>query len=555
MNRVRTLTLACFTALTIGCEREPPVSVRASVVQVYSSAEWIDLHRGFEPQMDDSDPKVEAVAIVRVTVDAPNEDAALTIANYWTQFSKVSCIALPNTGDPTSNTCQVFGYQDVVTAFSPMTAAQPMRSKIVPSHGSDGHAVAEIDHAIGLSCPPEEFLRFDFQLVVPSTPLKRDFRSKNRSHHIDLPPFESWKFESGSPMVNIIAPSAGPTPPAQRELHPGDRIRMIGYEGLNPDIRARDLARINQFIPDSSWPTRELFDAGSLEGFPLSVGSIRSSVEPLPIYVIVDPAEIDRAWGQQPQGVDAIQQFPPIDGAHSECLVFSFAPIRFPRGFTWISPPWPSWADESLVDHAAPPSLALETYNWSAISVPGVAQILEASALKTVSGESPHSFDVYAVSSTVWRTVIAPGDPYRKNPPLRGTLVFPLFESVGLLRDKESDVWQSERNGPMSSHVESPDFEWKLLGRSAFVLAKPLNPRDYEPRREFVTLPESVARLPVPIVSLYKAQTWKPLAEDFVLRVGPPTTIVDLRAVCIFMACSDEHLKAVAAAMGSSEPR
>lgn len=78
----------------------------------------------------------------------------------------------------------------------------------MPSRGSYGPAVAEIDLTFGLSCSPEEFSQFEFQLVAPVKPLKRDFRSKNSSSSIDLPPFDSWKFESGSPMVKIIAPSA-----------------------------------------------------------------------------------------------------------------------------------------------------------------------------------------------------------------------------------------------------------------------------------------------------------------------------------------------------------
>ena len=220
-----------------------------------------------------------------------------------------------------------------------------------------------------------------------------------------------------------------------------------------------------------------------------------------------------------------------------------------------ISPPWSTWADQAFVDGFVPSTLGLETYNWSAIATTPVGSHNLASALQTVTGEGAYSFEIDAVSPAVWRVVIAPGDPYRRNPPLRGTLVFPLFDSVGLLRDKEADAWKGERNGPMSSHVESPDLEWKFGGRSTFVLAKPKRLGRCEPMREFVTLPESVAQLAVPIVSVYKAATWKPLAEDFLLRVGPRETTVDLRAVCIFMPCTDDQLKAVAAAMGNAALR
>ena len=206
MNALRTLTLACSTALIMGCECKTPIIVRATIVHVYSSAEWLDLYRNLEPQKEDGDPQVEAVVIYKVTVEAASEDAALTIANYWTQISMVSCIKQPNSADPTSKPCRIFGFNEVVSAFSPMTRAQPMRSVIVPSLSSKGHVVAEIDLTVGLSCSPQEFSHFEFQLVAPAKPFERDFRSQNRSASLDLPPFDTWKFESGSPMVKFIAP-------------------------------------------------------------------------------------------------------------------------------------------------------------------------------------------------------------------------------------------------------------------------------------------------------------------------------------------------------------
>lgn len=211
MNALRTLALACSTALILGCDNEQPIIVRATVVHVYSSAEWIDRGRNREPQKEDGDPKVETVVVYKVTVEAPSEDAALTIANYWTQITNVSCIRQLNSAGLPSEPCRIVGFFDVVGAFSPMTRAQPFRSVIVPSHSSDGHAVAEIVLIVGLGCSPAEFSHLEFQLVAPTKPFVRDFRSKNASHAIDLPPFDTWRFESGSPLVKIIAPSAKKT--------------------------------------------------------------------------------------------------------------------------------------------------------------------------------------------------------------------------------------------------------------------------------------------------------------------------------------------------------
>ncbi len=80
------------------------------------------------PQKDDGEQKVEAVVMLKVTVEAASEDAALTIANYWTQISKASCITQPNSANLPSKPCRIFGFYEVVSAFSPMTRADPMRS-------------------------------------------------------------------------------------------------------------------------------------------------------------------------------------------------------------------------------------------------------------------------------------------------------------------------------------------------------------------------------------------------------------------------------------------
>jgi hypothetical protein len=58
-----------------------------------------------------------------------------------------------------------------------------------------------------------------------------------------------------------------------------------------------------------------------------------------------------------------------------------------------------------------------------------------------------------------------------------------------------------------------------------------------------------LARQPILIISVCKATTWKPIAEDYVFRIGPPTTAEGLRAVCLFMTASDEQLNSVADAM------
>jgi len=340
-----------------------------------------------------------------------------------------------------------------------------------------------------------------------------------------------------------------PTPP--------ERVSMIGYDGLDPAIRARDFARINENIRALEWPTREVFHPGSLEQFPFSAGTLRSTIEPVPIYAIVDPSAIEAQWkllrdAAEPPPLHARDPYPPFDGQNSLVATVSFDPTVFAQT-RFFSYPWPTWADGCLNEASSPILPILLDTKWTTQSTTYVGLTnLVGRALSELKVQNQKTFFTLSVSSTVWRVVFKPKYGLDNVWP-RGELAFPLWDSTGILRGAHDDPWSNDRTGPMSTHVESPDFEWRILERSAFVLVKPIGP-GYSQLREYVTLPESVARLSVPMVSVFKATTWKPLAEDYEFRLGPPKTTDDLLAVCVFMTCSDDQLREVATAMGRARP-
>lgn len=341
------------------------------------------------------------------------------------------------------------------------------------------------------------------------------------------------------------------------ELPPPERVHMIGYDGLDPAIRARDFARVTENLGDPRWPTREVFHAGSLEQFPVSAGKLRSTIEPVPIYVIVDPAEIDAHWKllvKTKEYSTPLNPYPSFDGTSDSVATVYIDPTTF-TDTDFFYPPWPTWADGCLNKSKSSPYPNLMDTRWSAMTTMLFALSREdlSSHLESRGVSSQGEFVTLSISSTVWRVIV--WDRYGIGDTVcpRGELAFPLWESTGLLRVANDDPWSSERTGPMSTHVESPEFEWKVKGRSAFVLVKPLQiPISSTPKREYVALPESLGRQSIPIVSIYKSKTWKPLAEDYEFRIGPPTTTDGLRAVCVFMTCSDDQLRKVGAAMGSA---
>ena len=417
----------------------------------------------------------------------------------------------------------------------------------------------------------EEFAKFRFTNPAPTgamTPFygAEEFFKELYAHRLNYktnPPnyYSLQDLLQDDPVVQaafrLYATTGQFEPPfdAARPPSPPQRVRMIGYDGLDPAIRRRDFGRASQALGyPSKWPMREVFHADSLKAFPVSAGTLQTTVEPVPIYLIVNPAEIDLAWSILAPTTGEARDFPPLDGSAAGCMVFHIAPTRFTHGFSCLEAPWPTWADETLVDgKPILADLALETRPWRALASTLLSSINTASALQAVGVAIPVAFNIYGVSQTAWRTVESKGDPDRLTRAPRGTLVFPLFESVGVLREAENDPWKDDRNGPMSSHVESRGAVWQLGGRNSLVLAAPRVENERSPRREYVIVPETFAHLAFPVISIYTSTTWKPLAEDFEFRIGAPTTTDGLRAVCVFMTCTTEQLREIGKAMSRAK--
>ncbi len=111
-----------------------------------------------------------------------------------------------------------------------------------------------------------------------------------------------------------------------------ERVHMIGYDGLDPAIRARDFARVTENLSDPRWPTREVFQAGSLEQFPVSAGKLWSTIEPVPISFIVDPAEIDAHWillVETKEYSTPPNQYPSFDGTSAAVATVYINPTTF----------------------------------------------------------------------------------------------------------------------------------------------------------------------------------------------------------------------------------
>lgn len=328
---------------------------------------------------------------------------------------------------------------------------------------------------------------------------------------------------------------------------PTSNVFALGYDHLDPAIRTRDVERVNAALhrhgSPENWPTREVARPTDVRGFPFKVQRTETRHEPVPLYVIVDPAAIDRAWDVSRARGDATLPYPPLDGADAHAVVAFFSPSTLPADV--IIPPWPSWADQAWDPDRNPPFKGMGERSWSSIATTTVAwnNVLRSSLERRGIKLRALTY-IDRVSDGVWR-VMPNREVEQSAVPPRGTLVFPLWESPGLLRADDA----GRRNSPMSASVSADAPELSLPEVPGLVLAAPLRTAGDSPRREWVVLPETAARLPVPVVSVYVASGSHPLAADYTMVPGLPSDTGGLVAVCVFSTIPDEQLAALARAL------
>ena len=99
----------------------------------------------------------------------------------------------------------------------------------------------------------------------------------------------------------------------------------------------------------------------------------------------------------------------------------------------------------------------------------------------------------------------------------------------------------------------SPDIDPRA-GNHSLLLAlrpKPTNESlsDWIPT-EYLCATGEMAEWDPPIMCIYKAPTWEPFKEDYLIRMGQPITTIGLRAVAVFSNIKDDDLKQLISILG-----
>lgn len=180
------------------------VIIRTEIDHLYTSREWVAESQLNRPQPDDTTWRIEGVLRLQVTVLGPSTDAAYSIAEWWSGTLNAATTATAKD----ASRCAVYKSGALALAFCPDMTWHPLRPRTIPIPGGGERAVAEVAVYLGLGCAIDEFDHLEFHPTPPTIPIERNARSDHRSAPLDLPPFETWIFESRSPMVKIVAPSA-----------------------------------------------------------------------------------------------------------------------------------------------------------------------------------------------------------------------------------------------------------------------------------------------------------------------------------------------------------
>lgn len=361
-------------------------------------------------------------------------------------------------------------------------------------------------------------------------------------------------------MAACLAMSQPTREPGERVSPEVSSIRWRAYEGLSPGLLSADQKRLREAARmaghDGKWPNRDTYALSSLQDFPLRVSFLRATDDsPVPLIVLPSPDSVDRELKRTFAGSGAptqteLRRIGEMPGQTKRCSLLAYFPAVEFGSSPCGSLPWPSWADPCL-DGTRTPSLINNRVGIVNSTSPRFNTSVWPCLQKHGAKFQQSLVFSRAITDWIWTNVrVLAGD----GPNLvdRPELVFPLWESLGVARARTVESATTDRVSEMSARVTAVGIDWTFGGQSGFVQGRPIRVDEVsELQRQFIVLPERCANSSeVPVVCIYKDKTWKPFSEDYVIRMGNPSTTEGLRAVCVFMSATQDQLEALFRAIG-----
>lgn len=162
---------------------------------------------------------IDSVVELTVTVTAPTDEIAYAVASWWlgevqncNAWTAASHMSAPLTG------CRAWGWRQLYTMAEPSAISQPPRPEVERVSESGGVSIAKVSTSIGVECLAEQLKLLTLTVPRPSRiessgapPWKR---ADTPHAPLTVPPYDTWRYESLSPMFQFVPVGASPGIPA-----------------------------------------------------------------------------------------------------------------------------------------------------------------------------------------------------------------------------------------------------------------------------------------------------------------------------------------------------
>ena len=285
---------------------------------------------------------------------------------------------------------------------------------------------------------------------------------------------------------------------------------------------------------------------------------------PVPIFALPEPSYLRASYATiKSQGATLFDICGSSQSSAGQCLAVYFAsPLPIATIGAVAVPPWTT--NQKRAEYKASVAKSsddMTVSNWLVWQNVQGKQLTKAGAMMCLYRDVG-TVDSYCWYQTFrpWPRPCVPGEVYTDGP------IFPLWPATGLPRwtnadpQGESTVRANDamhcnfpRSSPFTPLLISPDIDPRA-GNHSLLLAlrpKPTNESlsDWIPT-EYLCATGEMAEWDPPIMCIYKAPTWEPFKEDYLIRMGQPITTIGLRAVAVFSNIKDDDLKQLISILG-----